>query len=177
MNLHWIDWTIIVLLLGSLIGITTYAKRYMRSVADFLAANRLAGRYMLTVSGGLSGAISIIAGWEALYNAGLSSVWWGMIAMPIGLVLCISGFIIYRFRQTRALTLAQFFEMRYSRHFRYFSGSLCWVSGVFNYGIFPLISARAIIYFFGLPEHFHLSIVEMPTLPLVMATYLSIALY
>jgi hypothetical protein len=48
MNLHWIDWTIIVLLLGSLIGITTYAKRYMRSVADFLAANRLAGRYMLT---------------------------------------------------------------------------------------------------------------------------------
>ncbi len=177
MNLHWIDWTIIVLLLGSLIGITTYAKRYMRSVADFLAANRLAGRYMLTVSGGLSGAISIIAGWEALYNAGLSSVWWGMIGMPIGLFLCISGFIIYRFRQTRALTLAQFFEMRYSRHFRYFSGSLCWVSGVFNYGIFPLISARAIIYFFGLPEHFHLSVVEMPTLPLVMATYLSIALY
>ena len=177
MKMHWIDWTIIVLLLGSLIGITAYAKIYMRSVADFLAANRLAGRYMLTVSGGLSGAISIIAGWEALYNAGLSSVWWGMIGMPIGLILGISGFIIYRFRQTRALTLAQFFEIRYSRQFRYFAGFLCWVSGVFNYGIFPLISARAIIYFFGLPEHFHFWSFEMPALPLIMAAYLSIALY
>ncbi len=177
MNLHWIDWSIIIVLLGSLIGITAYAKRYMRSVADFLAANRLAGRYMLTVSAGFGGAISIVAGWEALYNAGLSTVWWGMIGTPVGLILGISGFITYRFRQTRALTLAQFFEMRYSRQFRYFAGFLCWVSGVFNYGIFPLISARVIIYFFGMPEHFYIGAFETPTLPLVMAIYLGIALY
>ena len=177
MKMHWIDWSIIVFLLGSLLLVTLYARKYMKSVADFLAANRLAGRYMLTVSSGFGGAISIIAVWEMVYNSGLPTQWWGMIGMPIGLILGISGFIIYRFRQTRALTLAQFFEMRYSRQFRYFSGFLCWVSGVFNYGIFPLITARVIIYFFGFPEHFHLGQFEMPTLPLVMAAYLSIALF
>jgi len=177
MKMHWIDWSIIVFLLGSLLVITIYARKYMKSVADFLAANRLAGRYMLTVSGGFGGAISIIATWEMLYNSGLPTQWWSMIGMPIGLILGISGFIIYRFRQTRALTLAQFFEMRYSRQFRYFAGFLCWVSGVFNYGIFPLITARVIIYFFGLPEHFHIGTFEMPTLPLIMAAYLSIALF
>ena len=176
MKMHWVDWSIVIFLLGSLLIITLYAKKYMRSVADFLAANRLAGRYMLTVSSGIGGAISIIAVWEMMYNSGLSTQWWGMIGMPVGLLLGISGFIIYRFRQTRALTLAQFFEMRYSRKFRYFSGILCWLSGVFNYGIFPLITGRVIIYFFGLPEHFHLGIFEMPTLPLVIAGYLSIAL-
>ncbi len=177
MKMHWIDWSIIVFLLGSLLVVTLYARKYMRSVADFLAANRLAGRYMLTVSSGFGGAISIIAIWEMMYNSGLPTQWWGMIGMPVGLIIGISGFIIYRFRQTRAMTLAQFFEMRYSRQFRYFAGFLCWVSGVFNYGIFPLITARVIVYFFGLPEHFRLGSLEMPTLPLVMAAYLSIALF
>ena len=177
MKMHWIDWSIVFFLLGSLLIITLYAKKYMRSVADFLAANRLAGRYMLTVASGIGGAISIIAVWEMVYNSGLPTQWWGMIGMPIGLILGISGFIIYRFRQTRAMTLAQFFEMRYSRQFRYFSGFICWVSGVFNYGIFPLITGRVIVYFFGLPEHFHLGALEVPTLPLIMAGYLSIALF
>ena len=177
MKMHWIDWSIIIFLLGSLLIITIYTRRYMKSVADFLAANRLAGRYMLTVSSGFGGAISIIAVWEMMYNSGLPTQWWGMIGMPVGLILGISGFIIYRFRQTRALTLAQFFEIRYSRQFRYFSGFLCWMSGVFNYGIFPLITARVIVYFFGFPEHFYLGSLEMPTLPLVMAAYLSIALF
>jgi SSS family solute:Na+ symporter len=177
MKMHWIDWSVIVFLLGSLLIITLYARKYMKSVADFLAANRLAGRYMLTVSSGFGGAISIIAAWEMVYNSGLPTQWWGMIGIPIGLIIGISGFITYRFRQTRALTLAQFFEVRYSRQFRYFAGFLCWISGVFNYGIFPLITARVIIYFFGLPEHFHLGTFEMPTLPLVMAAYLSIALF
>jgi SSS family solute:Na+ symporter len=177
MKMHWIDWSIVILLLGTLIAITFYSRKYMKSVADFLAANRLAGRYMLTVSSGISGAISTIAVWEMMYNSGLSTQWWGMIGMPIGLILGISGFIIYRFRQTRALTLAQFFEMRYSRKFRYFSGLLCWLSGVFNYGIFPLITGRVVIYFFGLPEHFSLGTFDIPTLPLIMAGYLSIALF
>ena len=163
MKMHWIDWSIIIFLLGSLLLITLYARKYMKSVADFLAANRLAGRYMLTVSSGFGGAISIIAVWEMMYNSGLPTQWWGMIGMPIGLILGISGFIIYRFRQTRALTLAQFFEMRYSRQFRYFSGFLCWMSGVFNYGIFPLITARVIVYFFGFPEHFHLGLGDGPS--------------
>ena len=86
----------------------------------------MAGRYMLTVSSGFGGAISIIAAWEMVYNSGLPTQWWAMIGMPIGLILRISGFIIY---------------------------------------------------FFGLPEHFHIWTFEVPSLPLIMAAYLRIALF
>ena len=177
MNLHWIDWTIIVTLLAALIGITVYTKRYVRGVADFLAANRLAGRYLLTVSSGFGGAISIIGFWEMIYNAGLPTQWWHMMAMPLGLLISLTGFVIYRFRQTRALTLAQFLEMRYSRRFRYFAGGLSWLAGIFNYGIFPAITARFIIFFFGLPEHFSIAGITVSMFPVVMAIYLSIAVY
>ena len=175
--MHWIDWSIIVVLLMSLIGITIYTKRYVRGVADFLAANRLAGRYLLTVSTGMGGAISIIATWEMVYDAGLPTQWWTMMAIPVGLFISLTGFVIYRFRQTRALTLAQFLEMRYSRRFRFFAGSLCWFSGILNYGIFPAITARFIIFFFGLPEYFNLFGATISLFPLVMLSYMTIAVY
>jgi SSS family solute:Na+ symporter len=48
-------------------------------------------------------------------------------------------------RETQAMTLAQFLEMRYSRQFRLFSGILCRVSGMVNYGNFPAMSGRFIL--------------------------------
>ncbi|MDR0932377.1 MAG: hypothetical protein LBM70_05080 [Victivallales bacterium] len=177
MNLHWIDWCIVILVLCVLIGITFFTKRYNRSVSDFLAANRLAGRYLLTVSAGFGGAISLVATWEMMYQNGLPVQWWKMMTTPLGLIIALTGFVIYRFRETRALTMAQFFEMRYSRKFRFFSGFLCWTSGILNYGIFPAVTARFIIYFFGLPHSFMLWGFNISTFPLVMIAYMGIAVY
>ncbi len=177
MYLHWIDWTIIGLLIGSLILLTLYVRKKVRSVADFLAANRMGGRYLLAVAGGFGGAISIIATWEMVYKAGLPTQWWALMSIPVGLFISLTGFVVYRFRQTRALTLAQFFEIRYSRKFRLYAGTLCWLAGILNYGIFPAVTARFIIYFFGLPLTVNLLGFAIPTLAVVMFAYLSIALF
>lgn len=177
MNLHGIDWVIIGLFLAALISLTLYCRRYVHTVADFLAAGRVAGRYLLTVSQGLGGAISIIAAWEMLYAAGLPTQWWAMMSLPVSLLMALTGFITFRFRQTRALTLAQFFEMRYSRRFRFFAGLLCWFSGVLNYGIFPAVTARFFIVFFGFPETLPVGSLHISTFPVVMAAYLSLALF
>ena len=178
MNLHWIDWTIVGLLILLLIWITETTKKYVRGVADFLAANRMAGRYLLTVAQELGGAISIIALWEMIYAAGFPTQWWGMMSTPVALLITLTGFVVYRFRQTRALTLAQFFEMRYSKKFRFFAGILCCISGILNYGIFPAITAEFMIYFFGFPDHISvIGLFQMPTILIMMFLYLSFALY
>ena len=71
MNLHWIDWTIVGVLMAALMALAVFVKRYMRSVSDFLAANRMAGRYIVSVSNGFGGAISMVALWEMTYANGL----------------------------------------------------------------------------------------------------------
>ncbi|MEQ9460881.1 MAG: hypothetical protein RIG82_08010 [Phycisphaeraceae bacterium] len=182
MNLHVIDLLIIFGLMALVLGAALYTRRYTHSVADFLSANRCAGRYMLTLAGGIAGlgAISIVAMWEQYYQAGFAGLHWGSMLAPLGLILALSGWVIYRYRETRALTLAQFLERRYSRRFRVFAGTLAWIAGVLNYGIFPAVTGRFLIYFLGLPKY----IVEVPgiglelnlTLGLVMGVVLGMAL-
>jgi SSS family solute:Na+ symporter len=176
MNLHWIDWTIVGLVLAGVIGLTVYSKRYTRSVAGFLSANRQGGRYLIALNCGvLGGAISIVALWEMLYNSGLPTQWWPLMNIPLNLFILLSGFVVYRYRQTRALTIAQFFEMRYSRKFRFFAGLLCWLSGIFNFGIFPAIFARFFIHFCGLPAEVLFLGFTLQMFPLIMFAYLSLA--
>lgn len=180
-NLGGIDMAIVGVVLSFVVSAALYTRRYTRSVADFLSANRCAGRYLLTVASGMSGigAITIVAQWEQIYQAGFAAQFWGQMMAPLGLILALSGWIIYRYRETRAMTLAQLMEVRYSRKFRVFSGSLCWVSGVLNFGIFPAVTARFFIYFLDLPIHTYvIPGIELPlnlTLGVVMAIELFIA--
>lgn len=177
MALHWFDLAIIFVILFGMIVVARYSAGYMKSVADFLAANRMAPKYLLTVATGGTGSVGMIAAWQMLNSAGLSTDWWGTLTAPVGLFLALTGFIIFRFRETRALTLAQFFEMRYSRRFRFFAGTLSWVAGILNYGVFPAVTARAIMALTGVPDSFCVYGIELSTFPCIMAGYLTIAVY
>ncbi|MDR1282337.1 MAG: sodium:solute symporter [Opitutaceae bacterium] len=178
MNLTFLDWSIVAAAAITLSVIAVWIRRYTRSVSDFLAANRCAGRYLLTLSEGIAafGVTSIVANFEKFYQAGFAACWWGMMLAPVAMLIAMSGWVAYRFRETRALTMAQFFEMRYSRRFRVFAGILTWVSGVFNYGVFPGIVANFFIHFCGLPQTVTIAGVEVRTLLVIMALFLGMAL-
>ena len=156
--MHWIDWTIVGALWVVLVVTLIVCQRYVKSTADFLAANRCAGRYLLAITSGIAGigAISVVANFEQYYVAGFAPIWWSFLSGPLGLIISITGWVYYRFRETRCLTMAQFFEVRYSRNFRVFCGILGWFSGVLNYGIFPAVSVRFFIYFCDLPAVFYI---------------------
>ena len=163
MNLTLIDWGIVVLAIAGMIAGVQFSKSYMQSVADFLSAGRTAGRYLISVASGVAGlgAITVIANFEMNYLAGFAMTWWGFTTNIVVLIIAVSGFVVYRFRQTRALTMAQFFEMRYSRRFRVFTGIIAYLSGLINFGIFPAVGARFFIYYCGLPPTVSLAGLEL----------------
>ena len=175
MNLTLIDWLIVALVLGGMIYSVRMTKGLMKSVTDFLSAGRTAGRYVLSVSSGVAGlgAISIVMFMEMGFVAGFALSWWGLSQGIIILAITMSGWVIYRFRMTRSLTLAQFFEKRYSRNFRIFAGIVAFFAGILNFGIFPAVGAQFFINYCGLPESF----LGIPMYPLVMILLLGVALY
>jgi len=180
-NLTYLDWAIVIGSIVALRLVSLSTRKYMKGVADFLAGNRCAGRYLLMIAGGMgdNGPIGIVATFEVLAVAGFCSTWWGFMTIPIGVILMLTGWVYYRFRETKAMTLAQFMEMRYSRGFRLLTGISMWFCGILNFGIFPAVAARFIIYFCGLPEHFHLipgMAFTLPTYPIVMAGDLGLAM-
>jgi len=179
LNLTWIDWGIVAAVLAFIIGVVIVSKPLMRSVSDFLAAGRTGGRYLISLSQGTAslGAITIVGMLEMNYIAGFNMRWWEMAMAVVVVGISVSGWVLYRFRQTRALTMAQFFEIRYSRNFRIFAGALAFLSGIINFGIFPAVSARFFIYFCGLPKTIDVLGLNVPTFALVMIVILWIPLY
>src|SRR5215213_1882716 len=149
--MQWIDWLLVAVPIGFVLAVAVYTRRFVKSVADFLAAGRCAGRYLLANARGESdsGLTNTLAKFEVILISGFVLNYWDLVSIPVLLLVGISGFVVYRFRETRALTLAQFFEMRYSRRFRLFMGMLAFVSGILNYGIFPAVSSRFFFFFPG----------------------------
>ena len=178
MRMTFWDWAIVAIPLVTMFIVILKTSKYAKSVADFMAASRSAGRYLICNSRGEAafGAISAVAIFEMMYQSGFTLSWWGNLGVPIGLFIALTGFVIYRYRETRAMTLAQFFEVRYSKSFRIFSGMVGFLSGVVNFGIFPIVSASFLVRFCGLPESFHLVGIAVPTIPIVMAMGLCVSL-
>ena len=154
-----LDWIIITSLFVALNIVGWYCKRYVNSVADFLVAGRNAGRYLGLTASGMAGlgAITILAFFQMYYLAGFAGGWWGIMGLPISIFIALMGWGVYKFRQTRVMTMAEMFERRYSRRFRIFCGIMAFISGIINFGIFPACGARFFIYFCGFPEtiYFH----------------------
>jgi solute:Na+ symporter, SSS family len=177
--MQWIDWVLVVIPIAFVLAVAVYTRRFVKSVADFLAAGRCAGRYLLANARGESdsGLANTMSKFEVILVSGFVLNFWEKISVPALLLVGITGFVIYRFRETRAMTLAQFFEMRYSRRFRLFMGGLAFLSGILNYGIFPAVSARFFIYFLDLPHHVSLGGFAVPTFALIMAAYLTCTVF
>ena len=139
----WIDWLIVVVPCIVVLAVASRVGRYVRNASDFLTAGRAAGRYLVSTADGMAaiGLITAVGSFEVFYNSGFGVTCWSQLQPAIVIAMALFGFVIYRYRETRAMTMAQFFEMRYSRRLRIFMGSLAFLAGIINYGIFPIVGA------------------------------------
>jgi SSS family solute:Na+ symporter len=176
---HLIDWIFVLLPLLIVLAAGLYTQRQVRSVADFVAANRSAGRYLICIGGNemLTGAVVFVGAFEIFSHGGFAYTWWAPFGSLVSILLLITGFVSYRYRETRAMTLAQFFEIRYNKSFRLFAGLLGFFAGLLNFGIMPAIGARTMVYFFGLPESVSIFSHVLPTYVPLMGFFLTVTAF
>jgi Na+/proline symporter len=172
-----IDWLIVLIPVTFVVGMGFYSRKYIRGVADFLAAGRVCGRYVICV-GDVANALSIIGlvmYVEMTYKTGFALAFWQTIYGPLGVVMGLFGYCTYRFRETKAMSLGQFLEMRYNRPLRIFASSLRSVSEMLANMIMPAIAARFFIYFLGFPDTLHIFGMAVPTFMLVVIVCITLA--
>lgn len=175
--MHWIDWVIAIVPVCIILGVAVYSRKYVRGVVDYIASGRVAGRYVICIaelSTGLS-VISLVALCEAKYQTGLALAFWEFIIMPIGLIVALTGFCFYRFRETKALSNGQFLEIRYNRSLRIFGSFLRILAEMLTNAIGPAIAARFFIYFLGIPHEINCFGFQVPSFMLVVSIVLAMA--
>lgn len=176
--MSWYNWVIVVVPLLFVFGMALYSRRYIRDVVDFLSAGRVCGRYVISVAGleGALGVITLVAFVEAHYKAGFAYGFWNAIVTPVALLLSLTGFFVYRFRETRAMSIGQYLEMRYSRRFRIFAAFIRTFSEMMTNTIGPAVAARFFIYMFDWPSTLGILGLEVPTFAFVTGLTLVFAI-
>ena len=175
----WLDWMIVIIPMVLLIGVAIYSRKYARGVVDFLAAGRIAGRYVISVgdlTAGLS-VITLVAGAEQYYQTGFAVSFWSAITAPVGVFMALTGYCLYRWRETRCLSLGQFLELRYgSKFFRIFCASLRTFAEMVTNAIGPAVAANFFIYYLGLPHRIMICGINLPCYVIIVSLCLFLAL-
>ena len=142
--MHLLDWLIVIIPIICVLGVSIYTKRYVRGVVDFLVAGRVAGRYVIATADMTSalGVITLVALVESKYQVGYALSFWEYLTVPVGIIMGLTGFCAYRFRETRALSIGQFLEIRYSRSFRIVAASLRTLSEMLTNAIGPAVAVN-----------------------------------
>ena len=174
----WYDWLIITIPVLFVLYMGVYSRRYLKDVTTFLSAGRVCGRYVISVGDIASGLsiIGLLAYVEVHYKTGFALSFWGAITTPLGVLLGLYGYCMYRFRETKAQSIGQFFEMRYSRKFRVFAAGLRSLSEMLANMIMPALAARFFMYFLDLPKKFEFLGITFSTFNVIMVVVLIAAI-
>lgn len=172
------DWIIIVVPLIAVIGMGCFIRRFIIGVSDFLVAGRICRRYVI-ISSNLANALSLVAlaaYVESQYATGFALSFWMSLTLPLGIFISLSGYCLYRFRETKAMSLGQFLEMRYCRSLRIFACFLRSVAEIMANVILPALAARFFICYLGLPQTFPLLGWQCPTFLAIVVITLFLAI-
>jgi len=139
-----IDWIIVVAYLAFSVAIGMIGRRYVGSVSHYLVAGRELGVYVgiATLAATEIGTITFMYNAELGYRYGFAAFVAALISGLVMIIIGRTGFIISRFRTLRLMTVPEFFELKYSRGLRLFTGTLVALGGILNMGVFLRIEGE-----------------------------------
>jgi SSS family solute:Na+ symporter len=150
-----LDWIIVVTYLGATFATGLYGRKFVGGIADFLVAGRELGTFLAvaTLAATEIGTITFMYYAELGYKTGYASFVNGLIAGLVMIFLGRTGFIVKRLRAMRLMTVPEFFEVKFSRNLRVFTGILVATGGILNMGVFLKVEGTFLAIISGISLH------------------------
>jgi SSS family solute:Na+ symporter len=138
MNFGVIDWLVAIIYLAASVALGLRAKRYVEDLAGYMVAGRRVGPSLgiATFVATEIGTVTFVYFGELGYVAGFSAFFIGILSMVAYTIIGRTGFMIEGLRRHGVMTIPEFYELRYSRKVRLLGGTILFLGGVLNMGIF-----------------------------------------
>jgi solute:Na+ symporter, SSS family len=133
-----VDWIIVAGYLLATLLTGLYGRKFVGGISDYLVAGRELGTFIAvaTLAATEIGTITFMYYAELGYKTGYASFVNGLIAGLVMIFLGRTGFIVKRLRAMNLMTVPEFFQIKFSRNLRVFTGILVATGGILNMGVF-----------------------------------------
>ena len=137
-NFAAIDWIILIGYILIIFSIGVILKKYMKDIGDFIVAGRNLRIFLAvaTLTGSEIGLVTVMYNAEMGVKNGFSAFHIGVIEAGVLVGVGLTGFIIYKLRETNVMTIPEYYGKRYGQKVRWVGGVILAVSGILNMGLF-----------------------------------------
>lgn len=119
---------------------------------DFVTAGRNLGLWLgiATMTGTELGLITIMYSAQKGFTGGFATFHIALAALIVTFVVGMTGFIVYRLREMKVMTIPEFYEKRFDRKTRILGGIMMVLGGVLNMGLFLKVGSMFLVGITGL---------------------------
>jgi len=151
-NFTALDWIIVILYPLISVGIGIYVRKFIKNMRDFVTAGRNLGLWLgiATMTGTELGLITVMYSAQKGFTGGFAAFHIAVAAMIATFMVGLTGFIVYRLREMKVLTIPEFYEKRFDRKTRILGGIMMVLGGILNMGLFLKVGSMFIVGITGL---------------------------
>ena len=151
-NFTTLDWVIVILYPLISVGIGIYVRKFVKNMRDFVTAGRNLGLWLgvATMTGTELGLITVMYSAQKGFTGGFAAFHIAVAAMIATFMVGLTGFIVYRLREMKVLTIPEFYEKRFDRKTRILGGIMMVLGGILNMGLFLKVGSIFIVGITGL---------------------------
>jgi len=143
-NFGTLDWVIVLVYICIPVTVGILVRKYVRQLSDFIVAGRSLRLFIAiaTMTGTELGLVTVMYNAELGFKHGFSAFHVALIESICILTIGLTGFIVYRLRQMKIMTIPEFYERRFGRKTRIVGGIILALGGILNMGLFLQAGAR-----------------------------------
>jgi solute:Na+ symporter, SSS family len=178
MNLHLLDWLIIIIYLAGCMTAGLWMRRYVRSVTEFAVAGR-----EMDVNLGIASLAATELGLVTIMYTAEQGFLKGFAGATIGVLMALAmyfvgrtGFVIGPLRRAGVMTIPELFEKNFGKGVRWLAGLFVVLGGLLNMAVFLRVGGEFLVHFTGMSPKCHIAGYEVETIVLVMIVLLALVL-
>ena len=154
-NFSTLDWVIVAVYFLFSVGVGVWANRFVVGLKDYIVAGRSLGTALsvATMCATEFGLVTVMYAAQKGFTGGFAAFHIAMMAGVATFFVGLTGLIIVPLRKSRAMTIPEFYEIRFGRRTRILGGMVLGFGGIVNMGLVLKICSQFMVGMAGLePE-------------------------